>query len=392
MSSKKKYALHTVGAVSLSFNFLVLYVDTISYLLPKIKQRYFPPKLMQTDSNFDSETLIMKSAVRMINYNHTVTIWNEPNGFTQELAKKIKKIKNKESHEYILNNYPKAFLYYGLTEYAIKKKERVILDEVKIKFDSFISLQKTIKRVDQVPLGLAALNLYKAYGEKSYLDFSDKIFAFILSQMDENGIVSYRKNQIIAFPDTLGFVVPFLLKYKDHTDVDTVLIAKEQMDYFIEFGVSSKTYIPVHGVNRDNNVQVGSMNWGRGIGWYFMAIAYFHKETGEYKEEYYGLIETLSKLKNKQGAWGQFPGSKDRFDASATTLFIYSMIINNPEKFNLIDTLKMFDGYISDKGTILETSGDTYTLNSYSNTFGKSELSQGILLLILSKIGSKNYE
>lgn len=387
MTNKKKYTLYAFSTASLSFNFLVFYVDTVSYLLPKIKQRYFPPKLMQIDASIDNETLITNSAIRMINYDHTVTVWNEQNGFTRELAKKIKKIKNKESNEYILNNYPKAFLYYGLIEYAIKKEEINVLDEVKHRFDDFISSQKTIRRVDQVPLGLAALNLYEIYNEKQYLDFSNKIFAFISSQMDENEIVSYRKDQIITFPDTLGFVVPFLLKYKDYTDVDTVSIAKKQMNYFIEFGVSPKTYMPAHGINRDHNVQVGSMNWGRGIGWYFMALAYFYKETGEYGKEYYGLIETLSKLKNKQGTWGQFPGSKDRFDASATTLFIYSMIINNPEQFNLLDTLKIFDGYISDEGDILETSGDTYTLNSYSSTFGKSELSQGILLLILSKIG-----
>lgn len=384
MSNKKKYTLYAFSAASLSFNFLVLYVDTVSYLLPKIKQRCFPPKSMQIDASIDNENLITNSAIRMISCNRSITIWNEPHGFTRELAKKIK---NNESNDDKLNHYPRAFLYYGLTEYAIKKKHQVTLDEVKCKFDNFVDLEREIERIDQVPFGLAALNLYEIYNDTKYLKFSNKIFSYILSQMDKNKLVSYRKGQVITFPDTLAFIVPFLLKYQDYTDVDTVSIAKKQMNYFIEFGISPKTYMPAHGINRDNNIQVGSMNWGRGIGWYFMALAYFYKETGEYEKEYYGLIETLSKLKNKQGTWGQFPGSKDRFDASATTLFIYSMIINNPEKFNLLDTLKIFDGYISDEGNILETSGDTYTLNSYSSTFGKSELSQGILLLILSKIG-----
>lgn len=383
MSNKK---INGFNAISLGFNALVLCIDTVPYLTPKIKDKFFPSKIMEIGNDSDNEALIVQSAIRMLKPRSSVTIWDEQNGFTREIAKKIKKIKNKENSKDRLNHYPRAFLFYGLTEYAIRKNERLVLDEVKNEFDNFIIIEK-IQRLDQVPFGLAALNLYEAYGEDKYLDFANKIFNFISSQMDENRLISYRPGQVITFPDTLGLTVPFLLKYKNHTNIDTTLIAKEQMSYFIEFGVNPKSYIPVHGVNRDNNIQVGSANWGRGIGWYFMALSYFFRETDEYKKEYYGIIKTLSKLKNNQGLWGQFPGSKDRFDASSTTMFLYSIIINNLSDFNSSDIFRMFDGFISKQGTILETSGDTYTLNSYSNRFGKSELSQGILLLILSKIG-----
>ena len=386
MSNKKAYIF---GAASLGFNILILYFDTVPYLAPKIKNFLTKDQLMAIngDDDSDNQERILKSAIAMLKSRKSITIWDEENGFTRELAKKIKKIKNREKSRDRLNHYPRAFLYYGLTKYTISKNRKSDLNEVKNEFDSFIDFNEKIHRIDQVPFGLAALNLYEYYNDDKYLVFAKKIFDFIISQMDENDLISYRAGQVIAFPDTLGLIVPFLLRYDQYTDTDAISLAKKQMDYFIEFGVNPKTYIPVHGVNRNNNVQVGSTNWGRGIGWYLMALSHYTKDTMEYKTEYDGIIETISKLKNEKGLWGQFPGSKDRFDASTTTMFLYSMILNNLESFKSHQILKIFDGFISKEGLILETSGDTYTLNSYSNRFGNSELSQGLLLLILSEVG-----
>lgn len=48
------------------------------------------------------------------------------------------------------------------------------------------------------------------------------------------------------------------------------------------------------------------------------------------------------------------------------------------------ETLNSMKNYIAVDGAILQTSGDTYSFNNYSKSFGNSELSQGMLLLILS--------
>ena len=386
MTSKKKYLLYLCLFVSLSLNGLVIIFDTIPYALPKIEKRYFPPKTLQSTSEsigVQEESLIVNGALKMISSNTTYTSWSEPQGFTHEL---LKILRGKSSTEYGLNNYPQAFLYYGLTEYFIQTQDFKSLDIVKEKFDKYTVLSKNILRVDQVPNGLTALSLYKVYNEEKYLEYSKDIFNFVLEQIEEDGLLSYRKGQATIFPDTLGLVIPFLLKYDKHTELDAKKIAHNQMQYFINYGVNKKTYLPVHAVNRFNNIPLGSVNWGRGIGWYAIALSQLHKETGYFEKEYNGLIYSLEKIKNNDGLWGQFPGSNDNFDASATLLFMYANIINHQkklEKFNVIDSLK---DHISNDGFILETSGDTYGINRYSNTFSKSELSQGLLLLILSEV------
>lgn len=380
--------LYILSVASIATNILVFSLDTVPYIAPKIRNKLQLINAGKLAKSPHARDIILQSGINMLQHKKTLSIWDEKNGFTREVVKNLKNIRSRESAQDKLNHYPRAFLYYGLTEYAISNHKTLELHKVKDHFDSFINSSSwKIKRIDQVPFGLAALNLYDIYGDIQYLQLANEMFDFIRNQMDENGLISYRKQQVITFPDTLGLTIPFLLKYKSYSDIDTHLIAKNQMDYFIDFGVNNKNYMPVHGINRNNNIPVGSTNWGRGIGWYFIALSHFYKETGLYEKEYYGLIETLSKLKNTQGLWGQFPGSKDRFDASSTTMFLYSMIINNVNEYNSDNLLKMLNKFISNNGTILETSGDTYSLNNYPSRFGRSELSQGILLLILSKLG-----
>lgn len=385
MTSKKKYLLYLCLFVSLSLNGLVIIFDTIPYALPKIEKRYFPPKTLQIShetTGIKEELLIVNSAITMAKSRRSITVWNEPQGFTQEI---VKHLRSKNIDEFRTNNYPQAFLYYGLTEFASKKNNRALLDEIKTSFDTHVNFKAEIKRIDQVPLGLAALNLYEAYGEKKYLSFSGSLYKFIEQQTEEDGLISYRKGQPSVFTDTLGLVVPFLLKYDNHTENDTKLLARKQINYFVKHGISSETFIPSHLVIRSNGIQAGSINWGRGIGWYAIALALIHKETNEFKDEYYGLLQSLEELKNTENLWGQFPGTNDRFDASASTMFIYSKMIND-SSLTRNDILKLFKNYISEDGIILETSGDTYAANNYSKTFGKSELSQGLLLLILSEV------
>jgi hypothetical protein len=63
---------------------------------------------------------------------------------------------------------------------------------------------------------------------------------------------------------------------------------------------------------------------------------------------------------------------------------MYSMKNVDSNQFKNEEVLKLLKKYIAYDGSLLQTSGDTYSLNNYSKSFGKSELSQGLFLLILS--------
>ena len=243
-----------------------------------------------------------------------------------------------------------------------------------------------IKRIDQVPVGLVALDLFQTTGENKYYDFSKKVFQYVESLMDEDGLLSYRKGQTVLLNDAIGLTVPFLTKYSQVVDGRSLEIAQRQIQFYVNYGLSEEGYVPSHAIDKKRRIPIGSSNWGRGIGWYLLGLSSYYKETGEFENEYRGLLNTLNKLRNEQDLWGQFPGSKDKFDASASLMYIYAELQNDPDSYSKSELMRLMRSFISVEGEVLETSGDTYSTNYYSSTFGKSELSQGLLLSIISQL------
>lgn len=380
--NKRKVLLYTVLSISLIINGLVVYFDVIPTIYPRIQDKLItqPTFSDKKINNEEMEKRVFETGKKMLFAKKAATIWHEHTGFTASLLQKRYIAETKELQ---LDNYPRAFLFAGLFDYA--KKQNINQKELQEYFDKeIINSKYTIQRIDQAPLGLIALNLYQSTKEKKYLIFSQQILEYINTLLDENGILSYRQGQTILFYDALGLAIPFLVKYSEVVNQEALDIARRQIDFYTSYGLHKSTFMPSHAINKKFKTPVGSSNWGRGIGWYILGLSSFYKATGEFEKEYYGLLNTLKELKNNDGLWGQFPGSKDQYDASASLLFIYAELTNNPLSYTKEELLNLLSPFISIKGEILETSGDTYGSNYYSHSFGKSELSQGLLLSILS--------
>ena len=370
-------------AFSALLNLLFIIFDVMPYLIPDVKRKFKrqPSKAMD---KIDIERRILDASIASIKKRKTAMIWNSTNLYQQVKSRFSDRI-NKEFKNY---NYPRAYLMYGVSEYLIKTNNNDKLIVLKYYFDNYYISNSgqprfKVNKVDQAVFGIIAINLHLAYKEEKYKVFASVIFDFIHANYVKNSMVLYRENTVNELNDTIGMIVPFLVRYYKFLKVTLALeIARNQLAYFIKFGTDVMTYLPSHGINITTRTKVGSNNWGRGIGWYFIGLKDFCETTGEFQEQYVGLCNTVSRLKNHEGLWGQFPGSDDVFDASATTLIIYSL---PKEEYTPDKILKQLSNYISKEGFILQTSGDTERPNSYSKILGKSELSQGVLLLILSR-------
>lgn len=389
MSKKKKYIIYLVLAISVILNLITFSFDTYPYLYPKLKNKFFKAETIESIDN-TTERKIVDSAMEMINSSRVIMTWDEATGVTQKI---LSFNTTSSSDEYRKFNYPRAFLFYGITSFASKQNDNKILLETKNLFDDLINDDGSpaflLDKIDQVPFGLSSIILYNEFGDEKYLNFTENIYSYVKKNIEDNGLLPYRKDQKTMLNDALGMAVPFLVEYsKIDNNQEALEIAKRQLDYYIQFGVDKETFLPSHAINRKSKIKVGPVNWGRGIGWYFLALSNFYKETGELSEEYEGIISTLKVIKNSDNLWSQFPGSGDKFDASTTTLFVYSMLLNDSTLYGKEEILRLLKPYLSHSGDILQTSGDTYGLNRYSNAFGKSEFSQGMLLLILSLYNS----
>ena len=389
---KKAYILLIA---SIGVNLMVLSVDTIPFIYSKIEKR-IERNSQHKEAAITADQLektIVDRSLHMIRSQKSIAVWQEHGGFTESVYERIYEVIHKElpsghQRKFENYNYPRAFLCYGLSEYLIKKNNLNGLESFKKYFDEYYITPDGmpafhLDKVDQVPFGLTAINLYSFYKEEKYKTFYDTVYRYTLSLKNQNNIIPYRTRSDMQLIDVLGMVVPFLIKYaqvaSDSTAID---IARFQMDFYIRHGVDDETHIPSHAVNMLSNIKAGSGNWGRGIGWYLLSLSSLNNIVEGYSSEFDNIIGSLNKIRNKEGLWSQFPGSSDYFDASTTTMFLYCM---PKEQYTASDILNKLDPYISKDGFILQTSGDTYWINSYSKTFGKSELSQGMLLLILSR-------
>src|SRR5690606_27297124 len=136
-----------------------------------------------------------------------------------------------------------------------------------------------LNKVDQVPFGLTALKLYHITKKDKYLNFSKHVMDYLKTQINLDGIIFYRSNSKYYYYDTLGMIIPFLLEYsKTFNDETYINLARKQIKFFIKHnGIHPYTYMPHHGIVLESEIPIGSSNWGRGIGWYYIALAHYYK-------------------------------------------------------------------------------------------------------------------
>lgn len=348
-----------------------LYLKTINYLSPV---EYFSKK------ESDTKVLLSVSNAILTNKGRSVIMpMNEQRGLIQDLKTFFKPTRNNS----INNNYYTSYALVGASYYALMNNDYMMMKELSEIANSFLTsdgkLNYEIQRIDQIPIGILYINLYKYYKKLKYKYISDGIYEKVKSMRNNDGIIYYINSHTCQFSDVLGMYVPFLMEYftlsKDSVAYE---IVNYNIRQFYKYGVNKETGIPFHGYNIKNKVPVGSSNWGRGIGWYLLALAYFPSFNDS-------ILDSTIKSLN----YSQFPCSDRRFDSSTAIMFeIYKQARDN----NRCLSLDFIKPHIRINGFVDGCSGDTYNLNDYSHIFGESELCNGLLLILASKFSNLSYK
>lgn len=383
--------------VSIVFNLLFFLFD----ISPWIKKRFEKKHNLYKVSKEEFEKKIKSATKNMLFSNQLYMTMVEKKSFITWVSFKLRGNKYRTFVKY---SYPRAFLFWGVLKYYHIKQESKEIDRIKIRFDELFITNNgqpkfQIDKVDQTVFAQVALELYKQTADEKYKTFVDKFYNYLISLKSDNGIILYRYSSATQYVDILGMISPFLIDYGLFFDKKEALdIAYTHMDYWIENGIDSQSHLPFHCIHLKTNIRVGPTNWGRGIGWYGLALAYIISKTDEMNNPYYNkfiyemkeLMTTLNSLRNKDSLWGQFPGNPKGnglyFDASASLTYLYmDSLINKSSNFE-----KSIKKFIDNDGFVDFTSGDTEGINQYSRSYSKSEFSQGMLLLYLSELKKQN--
>lgn len=340
----------------------------LAFVIPLIWRYKVAHKFRYLNKDITDEELLNIVSESAIRNKKDLMLFFEPSGTIFDFKQLIRpRGKN------ITNNFQNSYLLYGLTMYAIAYKKQNLITQIIEKVETFINenghLDYPLNRLDQIPIGMTLIELDRNTNHK-YTKAIKQIYDFIIHRYEADGRVLYITGTSYQHVDSLGMYIPFLRLYADYyNDTKAVEIIKYGVEEYMKYGVDSVTGMPAHGFNIHSKVKIGSINWGRGLGWYLLGMSYVDDFNSE------KLNATLRNIESDQ-----FPGQMSHFDSSTSLMMkIYLLkkkLADRPESLDFIKP------YITKKGNVGNCSGDTYTYNRYATTFGESELCNGLLLYL----------
>ena len=353
------------------FAWTVLFLSVVLNILivaPYIGRKYSERYPTCFDSTAEDNVVINAVLNASMEMDKPVMVTNEPHGFPYDLVELFRPKRGSS----LTNNFYESYNLVGISYYALKYQDDHVIKWCTERADKYIDhnhLNYELKHINQVPVGIFFINVYYMTRDKLYLDVASEIYDWLLKRKEQGGGIKYSDGEN-EYVDGLGMFVPFLMEYYALTN-DTVAkqIAIENIIAYQEYGIDKETLVPFHGYNSSTKQKVGSANWGRGIGWYLLALSYC---TDFNSEELYDRICRLP--------YTQFPLSSDNFDSSTALFF---EVYKHRTKGMELD-LDFIRTHIRTNGIVTDCSGDVYNFNNYNFAFGDSELCNGLFLMLVS--------
>lgn len=277
----------------------------------------------------------------------------------------------------ITNDWYNSYNWVGLSYWALYHNDTSVLVHLEHLAESFLdeknSINYEIKSVSQFPIGILFINLYKITGKQKYLEASKNLYKCLVSLCNEEKRIDYFYPKLKrCYVDVLGMIVPFLIEYYETTnDREAYNIAITNILIYRERGTDLRTGIPCHEYDPSTGIKKGLANWGRGIGWYLLALAYCPEiETSQ-------LFESVNHLDYRQ-----YPLSDDsKYDTSVELLFeIFKQSRVKGRAFNLKEIKK----HTTREGFIDGCSGDT----AFSEQTCFAPFCNGFLLMLITRFSN----
>lgn len=277
----------------------------------------------------------------------------------------------------IINDWYNSYNWIGLSYYVMYYNDSKALCYLEKLANSFLTeendINYEIKSISQYPIGILFLNLYKITNKHKYLEASHRLYNQLVSLCNEQKRIDYIFiNDTNCYVDVLGMIVPFLIEYSEVTKKrEAYEIAIQNISIFKEYGTDLVTGIPCHEYDPITKIKLGISNWGRGIGWYLLALAYC-PEIEDKK-----LIESINKMDYKQ-----YPLSKkSKYDTSVHLLF---EIFKQSRCSDRTPDLSEIKSHTTTDGFIRGSSSDS----PYGNEETIAPFCNGFLLMLMTRFSN----
>lgn len=212
-----------------------------------------------------------------------------------------------------------------------------------------------------------------------------------------NGAFLYLPTRDELLVDTLGMICPFLGACAKFLDIDeAAVLLQEQLELYWNNNMDSDTGLPFHGYYAGGPNKLGNLGWGRGVGWYMLAMVAaqscmkpgtdFAQKMSAWNHQ---ILQTLINTQRPDGHWSEFVLIKSRPDSSATSMILLALTSEhqaNPDgphiPFNQLEKsvhsarLALLES-TRRNGLIQHATGEAPALGSYSHAHGNYPWAQG---------------
>lgn len=308
----------------------------------------------------------------------------------------IDRIKGKYSKP-MVQSWQKAGCLLGVAELCDVNFDNLLCQVKNQLLDSQGGWKIPVKKVDFAMLAYVILKYEK--DEMSVKKAMDQMVYCIENNICKDGMISYSagKNAKRRYVDTLGFVCPFLALYgKTYNKPEYAEIAVTQICKFRNKGMYHN--LPVHCFLSDTGTPVGVYGWGRGLGWYSMAIIdlYFEIQNESVKNTIKIWIKEAAdawkEYERDDGGFSTIVQDMEIYDSSATAMLGYfyaeaAKIFNCFEYGEIAERcLKKLTKVTKFNGVIDRCLGDTKDIGVFSQRYSSMPFIQGIAIRLYSSL------
>ena len=200
--------------------------------------------------------------------------------------------------------------------------------------------------------------------------------------------VPYNRNIAdIRFVDTVGMVCPFLYLYaKTYDCPEARALCMRQLREYAACGVHDKLCLPVHCFRKSDGAPLGIYGWGRGCGWYALALSELLTMGADVADLAVPFAGALLSCQQDSGAWSRQLLCESGGESSATAMLGYFMQtlygVTNTDlyKQSAVRAGNCLRSATRKNGMVDFAQGDTKGIGFYSSKLSPMPASQGFAL------------
>jgi unsaturated rhamnogalacturonyl hydrolase len=298
-----------------------------------------------------------------------------------------------------VQSWQTAGLILGACEYK-KNDRRQVVSACTDHFIDRTGMWK--KKPTHVDNAMLAYSLLKYSEDKEFIKPAMDYMIYILNEhfCDEDGLITYNHNRPdLRYVDTLGLVCPFLVLYaRTYSEPKYSKLASDQITKFGESGLYENSFLPFHAFEAPSLWPVGVFGWGRGTGWFVIAVmdSFLEmvecEERDKLKETITQMAEQYETFQRSDGGYGVFLQDKKTYDSSATAILAYfyacCFSVFQQEAYREV-SMRAIEALVKNtrmSGKLDNCQGDTKDVGIFSTRFDILPFAQGMGLRAWSKL------